>query len=544
MSTKSTLRLVLLWLLPVAAALVSRPLLPIDETRYLGVAWEMWHSGSLLVPRLNGIPYSHKPPLFFYLIHLGWLIFGVQQWSARLTAPVCGLLGLFLTARLARRLWPGGSNDIGNRAALILLSMPLWTVMSTLTMFDLPLCLFSLVAVSGLLRAGEKPADIIGWALLSLGVGLGLLTKGPVILAMVVPPGLLAPWWRPLNTAISYRGWYLCLITALAGGIGIALLWALPAARAGGTAYGEAILWGQTAGRVVKSFAHRRPWWWYLPLLPAITLPWSVRLPGLVRAVGRRPDSGTRFCLSWLIPGLVILSLTSGKQVHYLVPLLPPAALLLARFREAAAIRRPGLELKVTAGVFLVGGIAICTLQLLPDALIRRLPCPPFALTWGGVFIAVGMAIAALPPGRGMRLTARNAGAMILFLSLLHLCVFSRLAPYYDVTPLAKELARQRQAGREVAIYPGKYANQFHFSGKLDKTTGIDRLAELQLWTATHPEDIVLYISRRQPPAGDGAPETVRVFRGRPASLWRAGDLRRRLSPKPQPAEEHAPPDR
>ena len=67
----------------------------------------MWNSGNLLVPHLNGDPYSHKPPLLFWLINLGWAVFGVNEWWPRLVAPLFGLASLFLTAGLARRLWPG-----------------------------------------------------------------------------------------------------------------------------------------------------------------------------------------------------------------------------------------------------------------------------------------------------------------------------------------------------------------------------------------------------------------------------------------------------
>ena len=91
-----------LWAVVMAAALFTRPLMPMDETRYLAVAWDMWMSGDFLVPRLNGETYSHKPPLLFWLINLGWGVFGVNEWSPRLVAPLFGLASLFLTQRLAR----------------------------------------------------------------------------------------------------------------------------------------------------------------------------------------------------------------------------------------------------------------------------------------------------------------------------------------------------------------------------------------------------------------------------------------------------------
>ena len=80
-----------LWLILLAATLTTRPLLPIDETRYLSVAWEMWLEGEILVPQLNGQAYSHKPPLLFWLINAGWAAFGVNEWWPRLVAPLFGL---------------------------------------------------------------------------------------------------------------------------------------------------------------------------------------------------------------------------------------------------------------------------------------------------------------------------------------------------------------------------------------------------------------------------------------------------------------------
>jgi 4-amino-4-deoxy-L-arabinose transferase-like glycosyltransferase len=62
-----------------AATSFVRPIFPVDETRYVGVAWEMWQRGDFLVPYQNGVPYSHKPPLYFWLMHAGWALFGVNE---------------------------------------------------------------------------------------------------------------------------------------------------------------------------------------------------------------------------------------------------------------------------------------------------------------------------------------------------------------------------------------------------------------------------------------------------------------------------------
>ena len=89
------------WWLPVAAvfvllylsAILFRPALPIDETRYLTVAWEMHLRGDFFGPlTLNFEPYHQKPPLLFWLINLSWAIFGASRWAAEIPVLVASAL--------------------------------------------------------------------------------------------------------------------------------------------------------------------------------------------------------------------------------------------------------------------------------------------------------------------------------------------------------------------------------------------------------------------------------------------------------------------
>ncbi|MGB5985902.1 MAG: glycosyltransferase family 39 protein [Desulfobacterales bacterium] len=159
----------LLWGLVLIGAIHCRPLMPIDETRYLSVAWEMWQQGDFLVPHSNGVPYSHKPPLLFWSIHLSWLLFGVNEVSARMVAPLFGLANLVLSARLARRLWPQ-EPGVSMLVPFVLLALPFWTVSSTLTMFDMPLTFFVLCATLGMLWVKDRRLWR-GWGLAALALG-------------------------------------------------------------------------------------------------------------------------------------------------------------------------------------------------------------------------------------------------------------------------------------------------------------------------------------------------------------------------------------
>ena len=158
-----------------STAIVSRPPLPIDETRYLSVAWEMWQSDQFLVPHINGQPYSHKPPLLFWLIHFGWWIFGVSEWSARIVSPLFGLASIFLTKRIAAKLWPT-SLECSRTSPFILLGMGLWSIFATLTMFDMLLVFFSLAAYLVVLSLANR-TTLCSWVFLGVLMGLGVVGK-------------------------------------------------------------------------------------------------------------------------------------------------------------------------------------------------------------------------------------------------------------------------------------------------------------------------------------------------------------------------------
>lgn len=523
--TTSNILLIVLWLLLVTVALICRPLMPIDETRYVSVAWEMWQHGNFLVPHLNGAPYSHKPPLLFYLIHLGWFIFGVNEWTARLTGPFFGLLSLFLTARLARRLWPG-EQRISKLVPFVLLAMPLWTVMSTLTMFDLLLTFFTLLGAEGLLSAGlgNKRA---GWSLLAIAVGGGLLAKGPVVLLTLLPLGLLAPWWIKGSKKLSWT-WYTGMFFSLSIGIGITLAWAIPAAKAGGSDYGNAILWGQTTGRMVKSFAHRRAWWWYLPILPVAALPWTGQFLLKLRSTITKLDLGSRFCLSWSIPAFLFLSLISGKQIHYLIPLLPPAALLITRQITSQADDSPStIPLWTMAFLYIIIGIALVIVPRLGIHSKDLAAVSHLAPIWGIFFILIGIILLRLRPKNTAATVMGSCIAMVAFLILVHLGPFRQLAPSYDLSPMAARIAAQQHQGKKIAIYPAKYSNQFQFAGRLDKNlVAIDRHDELLNWLSENPDGQVIFFSRKSVPSLPGAePEFSHPFRGTWSSLWNAKTL-------------------
>jgi 4-amino-4-deoxy-L-arabinose transferase-like glycosyltransferase len=533
------------WTVLVAVSLAVRPPIPVDETRYLSVAWEMWASGDLLVPALNGVAYSHKPPLLFWLIHAGWALFGVQSWWPRLVPALSALAAVWLTALLARELWPE-RRALPARAGAVVQGFLLCVVLVTMLLFDPLLMACTALADLGLVRAARR-GSVGAWGLAGLGIGLGVLAKGPVILVPILPVILAGPWWasglREPGTGAP-RGehrdadppagpgpahWFAGALGALALGAALAGAWALPAAHAGGPEYARAILYGQTAGRLADSFAHQRPWWWYLPLLPVVFYPYSFcpsvyrgiyrmvsREAGRLRAVASEP--GVRFALAGTVPAFVAFSLISGKQPHYLAPLLPAAALLVARLLEL--VPRPGRRDLVLPVLFPL--VVAVGLTAIPGvAGLAGLPGWTSELSPGaGLLLGATVVVAAFFLGRWRLSPHRNLGVLSVAVVIgIYLALSPALVEPFDLKPVADYVHMAERRGRPVA-HVGHYEGELHFLGRLRRPFAEIDAAGAARWIADHPDGLVI-VHYGDPDSVDlSAAVFVHPSRGQTLAVW------------------------
>lgn len=516
---------VLIWLALVATGLLCRPLTPVDETRAATVAWEMWQRGDFLVPHLNGQPYSHKPPLLQWCIHLSWLLFGVNEWSVRLVAPLFALGNLVLTAKLARRLWPKDETS-AKLAPLILLAMPVWALWTSLTLYDMLVAFFTLLGLHGIARAGQGD-NLKGWGLAALGIFGGVLSKGPAILIMILPPALFAPWW--LEPKPRWTQWYGYLLGAVLLGAALALAWAIPAGLAGGEEYRHAIFWGQSAGRISNSFAHKLPFWWYLTLLPLLWLPWTLWPPLWRSLKGLPKDLGLRFCAIQGVFVLVAFSLISGKRIHYLLPIFPAMALSAAR---ALSLARPAIARRdlLPPGVLLA--LAGLALLLLPFSSLDPAQSE-LAEIAGQTPLAAKLALLAL--GLAVPLWPVNgaaAGVRLLTLSLSGVLLTAHLAyrqaawQYYNMQPFADRLATLERQGAPVAYWL-EYHGDFNFLGRLRRPLEeVKTVRELLDWMKTHDSGYVALVLHSDPSVDEEGVEFAQFYRGRRRlMLWKSSEL-------------------
>lgn len=310
------------------AAVLFRPLLPIDETRYLTVAWEMFLQKSYAVMSLNFEPYHHKPPMLFWMINAAWEIFGVSRWAALLPIFASSALVLFLTKKLSTHLL--GEKATETTQWILLGSIP-FLIYSSLVMFDMTVTALLLACILTYISHVKDPK----WhkpVLAGLLMGAGILTKGPVMLLYVLWPLLLYPVWREDNF-ISPKKLYLSVLASLLICIVPVLIWLIPVFKETNDNFAFWLVWNQTAGRVTGNFssAHSRPFYFYLMLSPLLFMPW-IFFPSAWKKIKdlNLQSKAMKFLLCAVVPVFLSFSFISGKQPHYLLPLLPFITIFIA----------------------------------------------------------------------------------------------------------------------------------------------------------------------------------------------------------------------
>ncbi len=287
-----------LWLLIVVAGLLSRTIWPLDETRFLALAWDLWQRDSWLLPRLNGDPYFSQPPLGLWLVLAGWKLVGFNDWWPRLLPGLAGLLTLFVTRSMARRLWPD-QREVVRYVPMLLLGTGLWAMFQTLALGDLLVVAFTSLSVLMAHRAigGSGLAGL----LLGPAMLLALFAGGPVALVYTLPVMLLAPMWATRKKRQPWSGWYGVLMLASVIAIGVWAVWLTTAGKVIELDWQQALAAG-TAIPSLSMFNEQGPWWWYLFLIPLAFFPWSVWPLGWVRLWQVRSDkldSGILMCMVW-----------------------------------------------------------------------------------------------------------------------------------------------------------------------------------------------------------------------------------------------------
>ncbi len=494
----------------VLAALVAlRPLLPIDETRYLSVAYEMWQSGDPVHLTKNGGMYTHKTPLLFVMINLVWLLTGVSELAARLVGPACAVAMVAGTGLLARRLWPSQYADL--RAAVILSGFSVFLIYGSATMFDALLGLGVLGGVAALWRIGQG-GGLGAWVGFGLALAFGVYAKGPVIFVHLMPLVLTLPLWAPVPPRLSsaIKGFVLAMGVAAA----LVALWLVPTLLTATPEFRTELLWTQSAARVAGGMAHDRPIWFLVALLPLILFPWGWNLGLWREAWLLRADPAMRLCTIWAVSALLLFSLISGKQAHYLVPAFPAMALLFARAGQG------GRSLAALPLLMLAGLSAAVGLGLFPMNKDLALLMP----LWPLLAFSALCAVLALQIWRLPTLPGHLLAGVGLALGLHGVIATTGLYAAYDGRPMAAILASHAEAG--LAVTNAEYHAEINFlAGLTAPVAHLTDAAALAEWAKAHPQGMVFGRISEAPLTVQ--PQQVLQYMGQDWGLWPAAVISR-----------------
>jgi 4-amino-4-deoxy-L-arabinose transferase len=323
------------WALPLLLAMVALAyLLPLgshglwipDETRYAQISQGMLLSGNWVSPHFMDVRYFEKPAAGYWMIAIGQALFGQNLFGVRFASALSTGLSVLLCYLVARRMW----NEPRKSFACALLYMSFSVIAASAGYANLdPQFTFwvnlSLVALWFALDSVTRGQRLIAWAMLGLACGMGFMTKG--FLAWLLPVLIALPWmlWQ--------KRWRELLVygpVAVVVAIAVSLPWVL-AVHAQEPDYWRFFFWHEHIRRFAGDDAqHNAPWWYYLPLLVAFSMPWVAMLPpALKQAWQTRRQSNIAFLLLWLWMPLFFFSLSKGKLPAYILPCLLPLALLL-----------------------------------------------------------------------------------------------------------------------------------------------------------------------------------------------------------------------
>jgi len=338
------------------------PLFEPDEGRYGEIPREMLASGDFLTPRLDGVLYFEKPPLYYWSVAASMALLGPTELAVRLPGKLSAAGMVLLAAAFARRRYGART---GLLAGLVLASSLLVVALARLAIIDpmVSLALSGAAFAFAAFAEGDAEGDVprARRALYGLHVACAaaVLLKG--LIGVVLPGGAIVFWtlltgrWRTLARVFSPGP----ILVFLA----LAVPWHVAMARRHPD-FLQFYFVHEHFERFATTEHHREgPVVYFVPVLLAGFLPWTAFLvygkeawPGVSRAAWKARASEA---FLWTFSALVFafFSISRSKLIPYVLPIWPALAVLLGLGIERARLRGATFRGARTATGILFGAL-------------------------------------------------------------------------------------------------------------------------------------------------------------------------------------------
>jgi 4-amino-4-deoxy-L-arabinose transferase-like glycosyltransferase len=364
------------------------------ELRWSEIPREMALNGDYFQPTINGHLYYDKPLGSYWLVLAASRLTGtLDEATARLPSAVAGWLGVVLIIDLGRRLF---DRRTGVLAGLVLATSFGYIGFARTASADAETVVGTLAALALFMRNEDRLGGswVDGlWAIMAVTS----LTKG--LLGFVLPLVVLFAdaalgGVAPLRDRLR---WLLDRRSIVAAGLAVAIYITPFALSGSGAGQGLFMVFRENVRRFFDPVNHRGPAYLYLYVILGLFAPWSLLLPAVVARVTSiwraGLPRGDRFAIAYFAATFLFFTLAGSRRSYYLLPVLPAAALLVARLLTTASSgqsvmtrRLVTLGLLLATVVLLLAGVVLLpAARLLPERWnsLPSLPAPfAFALGW------------------------------------------------------------------------------------------------------------------------------------------------------------------
>ena len=476
--------------------LVSVGLVDETEPLFAEAARQMYETGDWITPYFNGVTRFDKPPLVYWLMAIGFHLFGVGEWAVRLPSALSAtaLVGMgfytlrrlgFSRAELATAYTPTPDGSPEPPLARVSQQNLRWSALigSAIMALHPETIVWARIGVSDMLLTGcmgvalfafflgyaqpQVPHRQRNWYLAAyVFLALAVLAKGPV--GLVIPGLIVVVFWLYLG---QWR--QACREMHLLKGavifLAITVPWYVLVIAANGQAYIDSFFGYHNVERFTSVVnGHAAPWYFYFVVVAVGFLPWSPFLPWAIARL--RPQSWKTwqaqpraahlgiFALIWfgVIFGFFTIAVT--KLPSYVLPLMPAAAVIVAlawsdRLLPGSVQTQVSRSFWLCCGANLVifGGLAIAALYspnwMGNDPAMPGLPAlvrasgmmVRAAIIWGGaLFVGLGLMVSRRSRWLwGVNLLAFAAFILLSILPAFQLADQVRQQPLRDIAQVA-----------------------------------------------------------------------------------------------------------
>ncbi len=461
-----------------------------DEPRYAQIAHEMLvrfdsaptlkgRLSACVTPYLYGHPWLEKPALYYWRAMFLFQDFGVHDWSARLPSTTFAFIMIGLIYLHMRRFRPGGHLD----AALI-------------TVACVGIIGFSRGASTDMQMAAPLAIGLLGWYAwyetdskfwlydIYFFTGLATLAKGPVapfLAALIIAAfAFLRREWAIVRRTFWWPGMVLYLAMVLP--------WFIAVQHQNPTFFREFFLEHNLERFATDRYEHSQPFWYYLVVVALAMMPWTVvavraLIDGIQTSVAewrlrhsriatpcasRTGDAFPEFLVLWALIPIVFFSFSQSKLPGYILPSIPPIAILTGDFLFRR--RQLGLNRWLLFAHAVLCGIMTVTVLLLPWFVAHGAQIPPAHPLIAALVAASGAALLILIVTKGFgvaKLRLVTCAVMVVLVLFLYGVgpffgipevsatkrVIYLLDRTYSARPLAAKLASIAPASETIAVF-------------------------------------------------------------------------------------------